>query len=114
MDRFEETGTQEWFCSRTGAPELPAPLAWRTRLVRIEGDDCISVEIIRPRPTRLRPNRVKVVMLWNVRITPDTDWSYAIGVTARKLWDAWDLERSKMIAKQGKNPYIGTFTREDS
>lgn len=106
---FEQQGSQEWFCSKLRAPLLPAPLAYRTRLVRGDGDDFISVEIVRPRPTRLRPNRVKVVVAQHVRVTPETDWRDAISTTVLHVWDAWDLERSKVIARQGENPYIGTF-----
>lgn len=111
--RFEQSGTQEWFSAKTNAPLLPAPLAYRTRIARTDGDDFISVEIIRPRPTRFRPNRVKVVAQQHVRIVPETDWRDAISFTAIAVYDAWDLERSKMIARQGENPYIGTFVRGD-
>lgn len=109
--RFEEEGTQEWFCAKLRVPELPKPLAYRTRMVRSDGQDYISVEIVRPRPARLRPNRVKIVVSGYVYLTPETDWRDAIQITASKIYDEWDLERSKALAKQGENPYIGTFER---
>lgn len=110
--RFEEIGTQEWFCAKTNAPLLPKPLVWRVRIVRRDGYRYLAVEIVRPRPGHLR--RDKIVTCQLAPIYEETDWREEIGATAIRVYDSWDLARSIELARQGENPYVGTFERGEN
>lgn len=102
--RFEESGTMEWFCHKTGAPILEKPLFYRIKS-RPRSFKNVKVSIIDPR-RRFR----KTVAYRVTRVEPTTDWwPDEIGKAATQAAEYLDFRNS--IKNTEDNAYFGDLKR---